>query len=408
MTQVDTVHLLREGIAAARNGDKTRTRALLQQVTDADPTNELAWLWQANAASEPADAVRCLRRVLDLNPTNGHAATALPDALVRAGAAASKANDADAALAYFTEATELSPRNETAWLWRAGLAKSPQEAIEQLDFVLSINPHNDRARQGLAHYRALLAPKWQCPFCGTGGDRRPGANCPKCRAVLTLDDPSAFDSGHVGEKSVLEAAARRLYGEYQREPGSQKAYDLGLAYLNLGFIDEGLQAVQAAVRGKSADPAWKSLVAELVQHRAELAKPRTGKPSAPTVIVVDDSPTIRKLVSVTLGGYGYRVVEASDGYDVAEKIGQVGAPNLIILDVNMPGLDGFQVCKMLRQNAETANVPVIFLTGKDGFFNKLRGQWAGAAEYLTKPFDPQRLLAAVGKLVPAPQAVGGV
>ena len=119
----------------------------------------------------------------------------------------------------------------------------------------------------------------------------------------------------------------------------------------------------------------------------------------PAVIVVDDSPTIRKLVSVTLTQAGYAVTEAADGYEVAEKVRQVGVPKLFILDINMPGLDGLQLCKMLRQNAETAEVPVVFLTGKDGFFNKLRGQWAGAAEYLTKPFDPQKLLATVGKLV---------
>jgi twitching motility two-component system response regulator PilG len=67
----------------------------------------------------------------------------------------------------------------------------------------------------------------------------------------------------------------------------------------------------------------------------------------------------------------------------------------------MPGLDGLQLCKMLKQNAETSGVPVVFLTGKDGFFNKLRGQWAGGTEYLTKPFQPAALAATVTNILNA-------
>ena len=66
----------------------------------------------------------------------------------------------------------------------------------------------------------------------------------------------------------------------------------------------------------------------------------------------------------------------------------------------MPGLDGFGVCTLLREKPETAKVPIVFLTGKDGFFNKLRGKWAGAAEYLTKPFQPKALVDVVQKIVP--------
>ncbi|MGL4419203.1 MAG: response regulator [Gemmataceae bacterium] len=406
MAQLEMNSLLREGIAAARAGDTSRTRFLLRQVVEAEPYNEIAWLWLANAAEDPRDAVESLRTVLEVNPANPHAAAALPDALIRAGVAAARVNDRNNARSYLAEATDLAPRNETAWLWRAGLADSPEEGIELLGYVLEINPSNERARQGIAHYQSLLTPKWTCPLCGHASAGPTTENdCPTCHAVLTIENPAVFDRPIAVERPLLEDGARRLYDLMQHEPSSATAFLLGLAYLNLGYPDEGLQALQTAVKGKPADINWKPLVVKFAKHRAAANRKdvvfdqMSMSMMKPAVIVVDDSPTIRKLVGVTLNGAGYVVTEAADGYEVAERVRQVGVPRLFILDINMPGLDGLQLCKMLRQNTETADVPVVFLTGKDGFFNKLRGQWAGAAEYLTKPFDPQKLLATVDRLV---------
>jgi twitching motility two-component system response regulator PilG len=407
MVPVETVSLLRDGIAAARAGDKARTRKLLRQVTELEPNNELAWLWLANTAEDPRESLACLRRVLEVNPTNEYAASGLPDALCRAGVAAAKANDKLQAKIWFGEATDLAPRNETAWLWRAGLAESPEEGIELLQFVLAINPNNERAKQGIAHYQTQLAPKWTCVLCEYQGDHDASlSNCPRCRAIVTLENPAAFDVVSHVDRRLLEQAAHRLYADLQADPNSTNAFKLGLSYLNLGYADEGIKALQSAIKVRPADSAWRGQVNRLVKHREEIRKRqedeerRTATPVKPTVMIVDDSPTIRKLVSVTLGTAGYLITEAADGYEVAERIRASGVPHLFLLDINMPGLDGYQLCKLLRQQAETSKTPVIFLTGKDGFFNKLRGQWAGAVEYLTKPFDPQKLLLAVGKIVP--------
>ncbi|QEL15411.1 response regulator [Limnoglobus roseus] len=411
MAPVETVSLLRDGIAAARAGDKARTRTLLRQVTELEPNNELAWLWLANTAEDPRESLACLRRVMEVNPGNEYAAAGLPDALCRAGVVAAKANERMQAKIWFAEATDLAPRNETAWLWRAGLADTAEEGVELLQFVLAINPANERAKQGLAHYQAQMAPRFACPLCDFQGE--PGKNphaCPRCRSVVSIENPAAFDAPTGADRRMLETAAHKIYADLQADPSSMNAYKLGLSYLNLGYIDEGIKALQTAIKARPADAAWRNQVNRFVKHREAVRKTadeerrRLIPASKPTIMIVDDSPTIRKLVSVTLGTVGYQVVEAADGYEVAERIRQQGAPQLFLLDINMPGLDGYQLCKMLRQNAETSKVPIIFLTGKDGFLNKLRGQWAGAVEYLTKPFDPQKLLAAVGKIVPLQKA----
>ena len=109
------------------------------------------------------------------------------------------------------------------------------------------------------------------------------------------------------------------------------------------------------------------------------------------ILVVDDSATVRKLVSMTMEKQGYRVVTAADGFEAAACLRKL-LPDLILLDITMPGMDGYQVCRLIRQQPETSKVPVVMLSGKDGFFDKIRGRLAGSTEYVTKPFKPERLV----------------
>jgi twitching motility two-component system response regulator PilG len=403
MAQAEAVALLRQGIDAARTGDKVRTRELLRQATTLDPGNELAWLWRASSAEQPDEAVDCLRRVLQVNPLNEKAREALPDALVRAAATVAAA-DRSRAKVLLVEATTLTPRHEAAWLWRASLADTADEGLRHLKTVLSINPNNEKALAGVAKLQSQVAPRWRCPICTHAADATQSP-CGGCGCLTALDDLKAFDAPRTVNRPAVEAAAKALYAAAREQPTADAVFALGLAYLNLGFPDEAMQTLQSAGRMKDLDAARRAQVTKLFQHRERAAvaapQPSTTKPM---VMVVDDSPTVRKLVSVTLTAAGYRILEAESGYGAADLIRDHGTPALFILDVNMPGMDGFTLCKTLRDNQETSKVPVVFLTGKDGFLNKLRGQWAGASDYLTKPFEPQKLLATVGKLIPAAKA----
>ena len=117
-----------------------------------------------------------------------------------------------------------------------------------------------------------------------------------------------------------------------------------------------------------------------------------------TILAVDDSPTIRKLVSMTMEGQGYRVVVASDGIE-ALAILKDENPDLILCDVAMPKLDGYQLCKIIKNSTDTKHIPVVMLSGKDGLFDKVRGKMAGCANYITKPFEPDLLISEVRKYV---------
>src|SRR5205085_9209348 len=111
-----------------------------------------------------------------------------------------------------------------------------------------------------------------------------------------------------------------------------------------------------------------------------------GRGRRKTILVVDDSPTIRKLVTLTVERRGYATRTAGTGFEAIDVIRDHGVPDLILLDITMPGMDGYQLCKLLRQNADTTNIPIIMLSGRDGFFSKVRGRMAGSTEYVTKPF----------------------
>ncbi|HBE83791.1 MAG: response regulator [Blastocatellia bacterium] len=112
------------------------------------------------------------------------------------------------------------------------------------------------------------------------------------------------------------------------------------------------------------------------------------------ILVVDDSPTIRKLITGKLEKSGHEVYCASDGVDAMEQL-QALQPDLILLDITMPRMDGYQVCKLIRGNDATKDVPVVMISGKDGFFDKVRGRMAGTSGYITKPFGPETLMKVV-------------
>ena len=113
-----------------------------------------------------------------------------------------------------------------------------------------------------------------------------------------------------------------------------------------------------------------------------------------TILVVDDDADIARFVEVNLRSAGYEVSVASDGEEALEKADEL-RPDLVLLDVMMPRLDGFEVAQRLRRNPQTANASIIMLTAKALSTDKVLGLTAGADDYIIKPFDPIELLARV-------------
>ncbi len=117
----------------------------------------------------------------------------------------------------------------------------------------------------------------------------------------------------------------------------------------------------------------------------------TVEPAAPLILVADDDAHIRELVSLYLKRAGFSVETASDGAEAILKATSL-SPALLVLDVMMPGQDGIQVCQALRRRSD---IPIIMLTARSGDLDKVAGLRIGADDYVTKPFNPDELVARV-------------
>jgi two-component system chemotaxis response regulator CheY len=119
---------------------------------------------------------------------------------------------------------------------------------------------------------------------------------------------------------------------------------------------------------------------------------------AKTILIIDDSVSLRQVVGIALSSAGYQVLEACDGQDALNKL--TGAKiHLMICDVNMPNMDGITFLKELRTLPTYKFTPVIMLTTEAGEDKKREGQAAGARAWVVKPFKPEQLLLAVSKLI---------
>ncbi len=308
MSQVETADLLKQAIDQVRSGNNAGARTLLRQVVERDPANEAGWMWLASVAESPQDALAALERVLALNPDHERARSAAHAARLQVCVAAARARKKPRARALLRAVVAAEPDNEMAWMWLANVAESPNDAVECLEKVLALNPANDLARSTLERCRSAA------------GSRRPAAPVA----------PSA-------------ALADAVY------------------------------------------------------------RPDAGR----KIVVVDDDSAVRESIATALQVRGYQVHGAADGYAAIDWLRERGAPDLFLLAAGLPGgMDGYQLCKLLRQNGGTETVPIILMSEMDSIIGKMRGRMAGAVAELVKPFEPEDMLRAVEQHCP-PLASGG-
>ena len=118
----------------------------------------------------------------------------------------------------------------------------------------------------------------------------------------------------------------------------------------------------------------------------------------PTILAVDDSASMRRMVSFTLKSAGYDVVDAVDGMDAWNKAAQRRF-DLVLTDQNMPGLDGIGLTRKLRANPDFETTPILILTTESSEAMKQAGRAAGATGWMVKPFDPAKLIEVIGKVI---------
>ncbi len=227
---------------------------------------------------------------------------------------------------------------------------------------------------------------WECPLCGQQS-HRVEPTCPTCKSVVDLNRLADM----ARNEEVDRVSLKRLISDWEEqadmEPTSALCTKLALGYLNLRQSNSALPHLLQAAR---MDRGNESLAAALEQVSRR-----------PLILVVDDSRTVQRMVLSTLEKELFRVQIAEDGLQALAKLNEE-TPSLILLDITMPRMDGYQVCKVITGNDAFKHIPVVMLSGKDGFFDKVRGRMVGAKDYITKPFEADALVKSVRKRIETP------
>ena len=272
----------------------------------------------------------------------------------------------------------------------------------------AINPFDSAVlefdREGVA-----LSEFSMCPFCRSENDSHT-FSCQGCMAMLTLSDLEMLLANQHVDKFVLRDAVEKMEREKtSREFTESELTILGIGHLNLRNLQSGYTYINEASQLNPNNVMLSSQANALLIRLGDIKKQdeaQEAMPKGKKILVVDDSPTVRKLIAGKLEKSGHDVFCSNDGVEAMERLQDL-VPDLILLDITMPRMDGYQVCKLIRTNETTKNIPVVMISGKDGFFDKVRGRMAGTSGYITKPFGPETLMKAVETYLqhtaPAPQ-----
>lgn len=245
--------------------------------------------------------------------------------------------------------------------------------------------------------------------------------CRTCQGLLQLPETGTFGEP---SRSAELAASLEVYQEESRlHPDNGRiAYCLCLGQLSLGRLEEAEKWIDRTLAINPQQPIFIKAKALLRQSRpVKLTavvppQPQPQPPPSPpvqatvsatgkTILVVEDSPTSRKVISMVLARRGHTIVEAKSGAEAMQFLDEQ-VPDLVLLDVMLPDMNGYEVLTRLRQSPGSAEVPVVMLTGKNKPSDRLQGLFHGTNEYLTKPFDPSKLIGVLekylkGEAVPA-------
>ncbi|MEW6146033.1 MAG: response regulator [Thermodesulfobacteriota bacterium] len=187
-----------------------------------------------------------------------------------------------------------------------------------------------------------------------------------------------------------DAQSNESTGESAREPvGSERVPDRA-------FEPSGESDRRSSGDGYSPSHEEPSQAAHSMNGAEPDGHDNRMKENRGSVLIVDVSPTVRKIMRISLERAGYKVVSASDGMQALARLNEA-IPDLVFVDIRLPHMDGYQLCKVIKSHGLTKEVPVVMLSGKAGVLDKMKIKMAGASDLITKPFGSADLVGAVEK-----------
>jgi twitching motility two-component system response regulator PilG len=434
--------------------DRAEARACFKEAAAINPNDSRVWQALAKLAETPAEAVDALRELIRVAPEQPHGQFALRNALAADARALAEAGRADDARARWQEILATSNSDIEAWLGVAATASNEDEAVSAIETAHRLNPAHEGVIEAKARLeRSKIDPATVAPpvdafarfdgpadglafgsgdeadldssldafaqFAEAAAAPAPAAAAPAAAPpapapvaeAQSAPDPVVDLESALEQATAVETVSIETMSIGSGDSAVSLDFDAVLNSLELSSAVKPEPPVAPAVAQAPTPPPTPAPAPMPVPTPAPIATAEVAPAtpaatvSAPassgssgstrkTVMIVDDSPTIRKILGLTLERAGYKVVAEPDGESAIERLIQV-VPDLILLDIAMPKIDGYEVCKRIKQDPRTKHVPVVMLSGKGALFDKVKGHMAGASEYLTKPFETPAVLAVV-------------
>lgn len=384
--------LLARAVMIARS-NRIEARARFQEVAALNPSDIRIWQALCNLADSRAEQAKYLRELLRVAPDQQPARLALRRLLAESGRELLAAQQLEESRAQWREALDVAGSDVELWLGYASACDDPIEAKRAVHAAQELDSHDPRVLEALAALNGQSIDPAALPTPDDAFARFDVATSDVDASAETVDDSMLDSLAELGQMAVSVLAD--MPPVVERAPEAPVAAPVEIVTADATPVNQTVDINLDAVALPVSD-----VVAEtpVVEHEAAPAEPLAAsapeaEPAA-TVMVVDDSPTIRKILGLTLERAGYNVLLANNGQAALQQLQDV-VPRVILLDISMPDLDGYEVCKRIKQDPRTNAVPVIMLSGKGAFFDKVKGHMAGATEYLTKPFETPAVLAVV-------------
>jgi twitching motility two-component system response regulator PilG len=317
-------------------------------------------------------------------------------------------NKAQEKLAAFLKA---SPKNHKGWLWYSRVSSNIQSIERSLGNAEKIAPNDPEVVEEI--HKVELAKKTlrteqlrRCPFCWAPGDVK-AFECPYCRAHLFVHE-ELLACTKTANQGILKKAIDRYAKVAARETNPSAHYYLSIAHFNLGNWEKGLDQLNNTVKmfpdkrfyAEQLDmlinllPSSEDMFAQetVAKEKVPDSAPATAaKAEKKKILLAESSPPVRKAISIAFSRGGYDVIEAGDGLEALNHLDET-KPDLILMDIILPKLNGSKLLSIIRENSDFTGIPVILLTGKEGGAGNVDGELADSVAYLSKPFDLSKLL----------------
>lgn len=313
---------------------------------------------------------------------------------------------------HLSQAAESQPQNPKCWAWMAWVAESPSVALQHLERAIEYDPGNRCLKGGILWFKSLLDLPVDDLAPGEereAGNPEAGDGLPETSPWEDWLGPIPQDSGIASQSDFID-----LLGGGDTD-STMSSLDSGVSPSPEAPEPTMLETPELDLPNEQAEP--KPPAPPKAEGAFELSKWEMPEPEfdyanseklfwapasaevGPLLLIVDDSATIRKIVTMAFEKINFEVLTAADGVEAITMIGK-RVPDVVLLDINMPRMDGYKVCKVIRGHDATKQIPVIMLSGRDGMFDKVRGRMAGCTDYITKPFEANSVIQKVREYLP--------